>query len=379
MFEKEAKSMGVRYILQAFDDITGMMADTPDTRDLLAWTHRIIDSQFKELIPLLEQHDILVATNTEFAAPSIAEYCKKPLIRTAFGPFIPSRRIPPPVMPLPKPHPVLRPVFLWGLLNLGLNLMVKKNLNRHRKALGMPPIRDQAEHAPANSDNFLLYSKYLGNTDPGWKYKWGIGGYCFNDTFPYDKEAYDKLMAFIKKDDRPVLFFTLGSCNAEHRDKFAQWLLEICLKLNYKLVVGCGWWKVGTQLHNQENLYLLDKAIPHYYIFPSCTAILHHGGAGTTHSAGRAGKPQMAIPLLLDQHYWGYRIQQLGIGPGSIKMTGISRDYLEEKVLDLMTNAAYPKNAATLGVQIRSEKGLEAICDHIESYGDTTAVKYMEA
>jgi UDP:flavonoid glycosyltransferase YjiC (YdhE family) len=142
LFEREAKDSGVCYTLQASDDIAGMMEDTPDTKNLLDWTRRVIDSQFAELIPLLAEHDILIASNTEFAAPSIAEYCGKPYIRTAYGPFLPSRTIPPPVFPLVKPHPVFTPALLWSVLNTGLNLMVKKTLNKNRLALGISPIQN---------------------------------------------------------------------------------------------------------------------------------------------------------------------------------------------------------------------------------------------
>ena len=172
-FEEDAKDAGVHFLIQAFDDIEGMMAGGfLSTKTLLNWIRGVIDSQFEELIPLLKEHDILVAANTEFAAPTVAEYCRKPLVRTNYCPFIPSRVIPPPVMPWPKPHPVFRPVFLWKLLNIGLNLMVLKTLNRHRKALGMEAIRDQGEHAPAHADNYCMYSRYFGTYDPAWKYQW---------------------------------------------------------------------------------------------------------------------------------------------------------------------------------------------------------------
>ncbi|MDR2501071.1 MAG: glycosyltransferase [Treponema sp.] len=371
IFEKEVRETGIPYTLQAFDNIPGMLEGEPDTKNLLQWTARVIDSQFEELIPLLERHDILVAGNTEFAAPSIAEYCGKPLVRTSFGPFLPGNTVPPPVFPLVKPHPLIRPALLWFLLNRGLNLLVLKPLNRGRKTLGMPPIKDQGRHAPENADNFLLYSRYLGNTDPSWnqKYQWNIGGYCFNDSFPYDKQFQEELAAFCKKDRRPTLFFTLGSCNSVQRDQFARWLFNICRRHNYKLVVGCGWWKVGTHLHNEENLFLMHKAVPHVQVFPLVDAVIHHGGAGTTHSAARAGKPQMLVPLLLDQFYWGQRVKDLGIGPGSVKMRRLSEAKLEEKTLDLMNNGRYKIQAHALAEQIRSERGLEAACCHIEKYG----------
>ena len=370
LFEKQAKDAGVHYVLQSSDDIAGMLEEAPDTKNLLAWTRRIIDSQFKELIPLMAEHDILISSNTEFAAPSIAEYCGKPCIRTAYGPFIPSRTIPPPVFPWPKPHPILRPVFLWALLNGGLNLMVKKTLNKHRKALGMPLIKDQAEHAPANTFNFLMYSKYLGTVDNDWKYKWDIGGYCFNDLLTYNKEDLEKIIDFIKKDNRPTVYFSLGSCNinANQRDRFAGLLFDICTEHKYKLLLSAGWWNVGSRLQDRDNLFRIDTVIPHSLIFPHCDAIIHHGGVGTTHSAARSGRPQMIAPILLDQFYWSYRVRELGIGPGSVTIKGISKKRLEQKVVDLMNNPSYKEKALIMRDMIENEKSLKNICNHIESY-----------
>jgi UDP:flavonoid glycosyltransferase YjiC (YdhE family) len=375
LFEREAKDAGVNYTLQALDDIAGMVEGVPDTKNLLAWTLRVIESQFEEFIPLLERHDVLVAANTEFAAPSVAEYCGKPLIRTAFGPFIPGRRIPPPVFPFSQPNPVIRPALLWAALNLGLNLMVKKTLNQRRRALGMDDIKDQAKHAPLNADNFLLYSRYLGETDPDWACRWGIGGYCFNDIFPYDEELRRRFLDFVNKDRRPTIFFTLGSCNTEKRDIFALRLFEICREQGYKLVVGCGWWKVGAHLSAGEHLFLLDRAIPHTFIFPHVDAIIHHGGSGTTHSAARAGKPQMVLPLIIDQFYWAYRVYELGAGPRGANIGRISKEELKKKVQDLMTNQSYREKAAVLGALVRGEDGIRAACERIESHGVPEAVE----
>ena len=368
LFEKQASDAGVSFVLQASDDIAGMLEETPDTANLLEWTRRVIESQFKEIIPLLEDHDILVSSNTEFAAASVAEYCGKPFVRTAYGPFIPSRKIPPPVFPWPKPNPVIRPALLWGLLNGGLNLMVKKTLNKHRAALGMTPIKDQAEHAPANAFNLLMYSKFLGTVDNHWKYKWEIGGYCFNDALPYDKDEAERLTAFVKKDERPTVFFSLGSCNVKQRDRFVETLFDVCTVRDYKLLVACGWWNVGARLENRDNLFRMEGVIPHHLVFPQCDAIIHHGGAGTTHSAARSGRPQMVVPLLLDQFYWSHRVKELGLGPGGVRIKTISRKRLERKVVDLVGNPLYKEKAASMGALIRVENGTENICRHIEGF-----------
>ena len=366
-FEKYARDAGLNYTIQGQDDISGMMENELDTKDLLEWTHRVIDHQFRELIPQLREHDILVASNTEFAAPSIAEYLEKPYIRTAYGPFIPSRVIPPPVFPWPRPHPVLRPALLWALLNGGLNLMVKKTLNRHRAALGMPAIRDQAKHAPEKSFNYLMYSPSLGSIDPEWPYKWAIGGYIFNDDISYDENTYRNFIDFMEKDGKKTVFFTLGSCNANDHERFAEKLFAVCRTHGYKLVIGSGWCKLGSILPRHDDLFLLDSVLPHKLVFPRCSAIIHHGGIGTTHSAARSGRPQMIQPLFLDQWYWAEQTRKLGVGPGKIDMKRCGYAQFERKVLDLVNNENYAREAAALGERIRGENGLENACKQIEA------------
>ncbi|MDR2397540.1 MAG: glycosyltransferase [Spirochaetaceae bacterium] len=365
VFEGQAKDAGLRYTLQGHDDIGSMMENELDTKDFLDWTRRVIGNQFKELIPLLGEHDILVASNTEFAAPSIAEYLKKPYIRTAYGPFIPSRTIPPPIFPWPTPHPILRPALLWGFLNAGLNLMVKKPLNRHRVALGMPPIQDQADHAPRNAFNYLMYSPSLGSVDPKWPYPWAIGGYIFNDQMPYNEESYGNFIKFIEKDDKKSLFFTLGSCKSNDHQRFAARLFALCRKHDCKLVIGSGWCKLGSALPHHEDLFLLEPVIPHHLVFPRCSAIIHHGGIGTTHSAARSGRPQMIQALFLDQWYWAEQTRKLGVGPGKIDLKRCTDGELEKNVLDLLNNESYQRDAALLGEKIRQEKGLENACHKI--------------
>jgi UDP:flavonoid glycosyltransferase YjiC (YdhE family) len=366
------------YTIQGTDDIGGMLAETDvDTKDLLQWTRRVIQQQFKELIPLLNDHDVLVASNTEFAAPTIAEYCKKPYVRTAYGPFIPGKKIPPPVFPFPNPPAFLTPI-LWGVLNSGLNLMVKKIINAHRFELRLPPIRDQGEHAPASALNYLMYSPNVGDTDENWKYPWDIGGYIFNDNFPYDAARRLEFMEFVAKDDKPILFFTLGSCNSNAAHRFAGFLFELCKKHGYKLVIGSGWAKPDEHLKDDPDFFRLDKTIPHNVIFPLCTAIIHHGGVGTTHSAARSGKPQMIVPLLLDQWYWAHRTKLLGLGPGAFNIKSRfvrqpkwqhRKRSLERKLLDLMTNPAYKAAAEETAGLVRREQGVENACLAIEKHG----------
>jgi UDP:flavonoid glycosyltransferase YjiC (YdhE family) len=49
-------------------------------------------------------------------------------------------------------------------------------------------------------------------------------------------------------------------------------------------------------------------------IFPSCKAVVHHGGTGTTAAGLRAGVPTLILSTWLDQILWGTQVQQLKVG-----------------------------------------------------------------
>lgn len=370
LFESSVKAYGFRYVLQPFDDIKGMIDDAGQKkqgfRPFLQWTRAVIDTQFEQLPPLVKQHDVVISTNSEFAAPSIAEYCEKPLIRTGYAPLLPSRRIRPATLPFQRPNPLLPPALLWKVMNRFTNLMVRETINNQRKRLGMTTIQNFGYHAGAHALNYLMYSPQIGETDPDWPFPWEIGGYCFNDGFTYEGAAYHSFLRFVEQGADPILFFTLGSCTAKEGNQFCQMLLESCRKLGYRLLIGSGWSQTGIQLAANYRLFLMRQALPHHLLLPHCRGAIHHGGCGTTHSVARAGVPQLLTPLLLDQPYWAYRVERLGIGPRALRIAKANQREVDRKVEELMTNARFQRQAAQVGQLIRAEQGVQHLCDYIE-------------
>jgi len=47
---------------------------------------------------------------------------------------------------------------------------------------------------------------------------------------------------------------------------------------------------------------------------------VHHGGAGTTHAACRAGRPAVVVPQLGDQFFWAERLRRLGAAPRALPL-----------------------------------------------------------
>ncbi len=144
-------------------------------------------------------------------------------------------------------------------------------------------------------------------------------------------------------------------------------------------MIGSGWSGTGTHLEGNDSFYVLTSTIPHNLFLPHCAAAIHHGGCGTTHSMTRAGIPQIVVPIFVDQHYWGYRVTTLGLGPARAKLGKIKRAELHRRIKDLMTNPAYKQNAADTGAKLRAEHGPQALCDYIErNYPQTVGEKQEE-
>src|SRR5690606_38603984 len=64
-------------------------------------------------------------------------------------------------------------------------------------------------------------------------------------------------------------------------------------------------------------------------LFPRMQAVVHHGGAGTTGAVLRAGVPQVVVPFLADQAFWGSRVAAAGGGRTPIPSRMLTAGALE--------------------------------------------------
>ena len=86
--------------------------------------------------------------------------------------------------------------------------------------------------------------------------------------------------------------------------------------------------------------------------------MIHHGGAGTTAAALRAGVPALVVPFAGDQFLWARRVFALGVGPRPIPRRKLSVERLTEALRTLTGDEAMRRRAADLGAAIRAEDGV---------------------
>jgi sterol 3beta-glucosyltransferase len=97
-------------------------------------------------------------------------------------------------------------------------------------------------------------------------------------------------------------------------------------------------------------------------------AVVHHGGAGTTAEGLRAGKPTVICPTSInDQLFWGRRVHALGAGPAPIPQRKLTAEALSRAIHAATTDNRMRERAATLGAEIRAEKGVTRAVELIES------------
>jgi len=104
-------------------------------------------------------------------------------------------------------------------------------------------------------------------------------------------------------------------------------------------------------------MFLLEDAF-HAWLFPRVTAVMHHGGAGTTAEGLRAGVPSIIFPQAVDQYFWAERIARLGAGPRPVGRRDFNPAALARLFHFVSTDMRMREHARHIGECIRAENGV---------------------
>ena len=106
--------------------------------------------------------------------------------------------------------------------------------------------------------------------------------------------------------------FTLALAVSARQQTLSRVMIQAARALGRRAILLRGW--ADLSLVDNEADCIAIGEVNHLALFKRVAAIVHHGGAGTTHAATRGGAPQVVIPQHYDQYYWAGRVEQLGIG-----------------------------------------------------------------
>jgi sterol 3beta-glucosyltransferase len=180
-----------------------------------------------------------------------------------------------------------------------------------------------------------------------------ITGFWFVDE-PTTFTPPADLVRFLDDGPEPVCV-GFGSMSSEKPEEISTLVLEAAKAAGVRLVLLSGWAGLEPGALSKDVLAL--SSIPHSWLYPRCRAVVHHGGAGTTAAAVRAGIPAVVVPFHGDQPFWASRVHHLGLGPTPFPRTKPTAKRLTAALVEATTSTPLRERAAAIGGLVRAEDG----------------------
>lgn len=181
-----------------------------------------------------------------------------------------------------------------------------------------------------------------------------VTGYWFLDQTP-QWQPPDNLIDFLSSGTPPV-YVGFGSMSGTKVEERMNIVLEALQRSGQRGLLASGWGGLKANDPLPANVFMLEQA-PHDWLFPRVSAVIHHGGAGTTAAGLRAGKPTIIVPFLADQPFWGSVIHELGVGPQPIPQKKLSVAALTDAINMAVNDTGVYERAEILGEKTRAENG----------------------
>ena len=195
------------------------------------------------------------------------------------------------------------------------------------------------------------------------------GYYSFPD---HDSYQPDKELDSFLRSGKPPVCVSFGSMVNRDAEKINAIVLTALAQTGNRGIILSGWSGVNS-FSSTEILYL--DAVPHDWLLPRCKLVIHHGGAGTTAAGLRAGIPNIVVPFMADQPFWGRRVHALGAGPKPLPVKGLSVKKLVHAIVEAEDESLLI-HAQSMGQQIRNEDGIGIAVKLIAEYSNSLDRKY---
>lgn len=297
--------------------------------------------------------DVIVAASLLLVGSAFAETLGKPYVFVCPVPQVfESADYPSPGIPFQRlPRWLNRASWLFN--RVLFNALLLGSLNELRGRLGPPRVFDVVAEwighhpilaadpalAPAPADHVPAITQ--------------VGALLLEDA----TELSEATRAFLADGPAPV-YFGFGSMPDPDPARTTRLLLESARRAGVRALISSGWARLGAEAAPRGVIFVGSE--PHNRLFPRCAAVVHHGGAGTTHAAARAGVPQVVMPCLLDQHFWAHRAEVAGISPMSVRRHGSDPGPLARALRRCLEDGALRERARELSRRIATDGAVRA-------------------
>lgn len=249
----------------------------------------------------------LIVTGTAYQeiAANIADYQRIPMAEVHYFPVRANTRVLPVRLPLPmvaKGYAIGEWLY-WRLL--------KPAEDEQRRALGLPRARCRPV-ARIVDRGTLEIQAYDPVFFPGLAEEWGDRRPLVGSMTLQMPTAIDEEVAAWVAAGSPPIYFGFGSMPLDSPADAVRMISEVTAELGERALICAGFSEfdgIEAPVHVK-----VVGSVNHAAVFPTCRAVVHHGGAGTTAAGVRAGVPTLVLWVAAEQPLWGKQIQRLGIG-----------------------------------------------------------------
>jgi len=265
----------------------------------------------------------------------------------------PTRAFPSPMLPVPNLGPFNAASHKFFIRFA--NSLFRETINRWRREvlkLENSKHDDCLDGRPV--PKLYGYSSAILPKPSDWDENSQVTGYWFLNLME-DWQPDQALQQFLKAGPPPV-YVGFGSIPTSNPQGSTAMVVEALGLSGQRGLLASGWGGLSATV-KVDNVFTLESA-PHERLFPHVSAVVHHGGAGTTGAGLRAGKPTVICPFFGDQPFWGRRVAALGAGPEPIARKRLTSSTLADAVSVAVKDERMRSQAAALGVRIRNEDGV---------------------
>jgi len=353
-----AQALGVPHTALAGDVLATLPPGGPDTaltsRDALQTLRRLlrlIADNTPSWTQTIAEHArtsdaVLFSGLSMFAGLGAALELGKPHLGLWLQPITPTRQRCSPMMP-PMKLPGWLNHLSYRALHATLWRYYGKPANAARRQLFGGP-----ERARMRLDCPILYgiSPQLMARPTDWPVTHQL---CGHWSTPLDHwQAPAALQDFLAAGPAPI-YIGLGSASCFLRRKG---LDAITVAVAGRRALFYPGWSDIRAADLPQNFHVVGPT-PHSWLLPRCSLAIHHGGAGTTHAAARAGIPSIVMPFGGDQFFWADCLTTAGVAPKYVPAPKATADSLRAAIEFTQTDAVRAR-ASALGAALAREDGV---------------------
>ena len=346
-------------------DFTALLSTYPQVHTLkpmisfLGILRREIRKQLFQLPDIIEGADLVLGASLCCGLHSAAESRGIPYGYVAMAPqILPSAHHPFVALKSQNLPPWLNRLS-WDMARLLDRMNFTALLNRERRRLNLAPVKDILRHI-LGRHVIVASDPVMAEVPPDVALDNIQTGYLHLQT---NQRLPERLEKFLSAGPAPI-YFGFGSMSTRGQEGLVA-SIQASLRLTGQRGILSGFRFDATGVTDSENCIFVEE-VPHPHLFTRLAAVVHHGGSGTTATAAWAGVPQIIVPHILDQYYWGERVFRCRLGPKPIRRSQLTAERLANAINQCVGGPGYYDRASRVAEEIGKQDSLRLAVDYIE-------------